>query len=142
VTISAPASPEASPTSTFPPDSTAPGNARPDAADEEAPTAPNEEPVNTTPPPLQVATSRIRLEALEDASVQIFDAEGGLIAERNIRAGEVFYVPDKSGYTLATGNAGAVRLQVDGRNMPPLGDEDEAMHNIPLNPVLLLKYLQ
>lgn len=109
---------------------------------EEEPSAPlAEEPVNTTPP-LQIATSRIRLEALEDTTVQIFDAEGGLIAERNIRAGEAFFVPDKSGYTLATGNAGAIRLQVDGYTMPPIGVEDEAMHNIPLNPALLLKYLQ
>lgn len=86
--------------------------------------------------------SRIKLKAVEETTVQIFDATGRMVAERVINKGEAFYVPDKAGLTLATTNAGALHMQIDGREMQPLGDPDEAMHNIPLNPDSLLKYLQ
>lgn len=86
--------------------------------------------------------SRIKLKATDETTVQIFDASGRMIAERVINKGEAFYVPDKSGLTLATTNAGALHMQIDGKEMPVLGDPDEAMHNIPLNADSLLKYLQ
>ncbi len=86
--------------------------------------------------------SRIKLKAVEETTVQIFDSTGRMVAERVINKGEAFYVPDKAGLTLATTNAGALHMQIDGREMQPLGDPDEAMHNIPLNPDSLLKYLQ
>lgn len=88
------------------------------------------------------APSRIKLKAVDETTVQIFDASGRMIAERVINKGEAFYVPDKAGLTLATTNAGALHMQIDGREMQPLGDPDEAMHNIPLNADSLLKYLQ
>lgn len=88
------------------------------------------------------APSRIKLRAVGDATVQIFDAFGKLIAERTIAKGEAFFVPDKAGYTLATSNAGALHVQIDGREMATLGENEEAMHNIPLNAEILQKYLQ
>ncbi len=88
------------------------------------------------------APSRIKLKAVDETTVQIFDSTGRMIAERVINKGEAFYVPDKAGLTLATTNAGALHMQIDGREMQPLGDPDEAMHNIPLNADSLLKYLQ
>lgn len=88
------------------------------------------------------APSRIKLRAIGDATVQIFDAFGKLIAERTIAKGEAFFVPDKAGYTLATSNAGALHVQIDGRELAPLGEQEEAMHNIPLNAEILQKYLQ
>lgn len=86
--------------------------------------------------------SRIKLKAVQETTVQIFDSTGRMVAERVINKGEAFYVPDKAGLTLATTNAGALHMQIDGREMQALGDPDEAMHNIPLNPDSLLKYLQ
>lgn len=78
-------------------------------------------------------TSRIRLQATDSITVQIFDAKGHMLAERQIAKGEAFFVPDNADYTMATSNAGAMRVQVDGRELPPLGAPDEAVHNIPLN---------
>jgi cytoskeleton protein RodZ len=78
-------------------------------------------------------TSRIRLQAQDSMTVQIFDAGGRMLAERTIGKGEAFFVPDNADYTMATSNAGAMRLQVDGRELPPLGGPEEAVHNIPLN---------
>ncbi|MDX1922013.1 MAG: helix-turn-helix domain-containing protein [Alphaproteobacteria bacterium] len=99
-------------------------------------------PATPTGPGKAAPPSRIKLKAVEETTVQIFDASGRMVAERVINKGEAFYVPDKAGLTLATTNAGALHMQIDGREMQPLGDPDEAMHNIPLNPDSLLKYLQ
>ena len=88
------------------------------------------------------APSRIKLKASDETTVQIFDNTGRMIAERVINKGEAFYVPDKSGFTLATTNAGALHMQIDGKEMQQLGDTDEAMHKMPLNADSLLKYLQ
>ncbi len=85
--------------------------------------------------------SRIRLQALAPITVQIFDAGGHMLASRSIAKGEAFFIPDKTNYTMATNNAGALRLQVDGRDMPPLGAMEEPMHNIPLNADELLSAL-
>lgn len=93
-------------------------------------------------PPAGAAPSRIKLKAIRETTVKIFDGKGKLLAERVIKGGEAFYVPDHAGYTLATSNAAALSLQIDGRDMPPLGEADEAMHNIPLNPDELLEYLR
>jgi cytoskeleton protein RodZ len=119
----------ASPAATSPVANTA---AEPSPAASGAATAPG-----AKPPP-----SRIKLRATGETTVQIFDSFGKMIAERVINKGEAFYVPDKPGYTLATTNAGGLKIQVDGRDMPALGGKDEAMHNIPLSADNLLKYLQ
>lgn len=87
------------------------------------------------------APSRIRLQATDQITVQIYDAGGHMLASRVIAKGEAFFIPDKTNYTLATNNAGALRLQVDGREMPPLGAPEEPMHNIPLNADQLLSAL-
>jgi cytoskeleton protein RodZ len=87
------------------------------------------------------APSRIKLRAAEDTSVRITDSSGKILAERTIKKGESFYVPDHKHYTLATTNAGGLRLSVDGRDMPALGDVGEAMHNIPLDAADLLQVL-
>ncbi len=86
------------------------------------------------PPP-----SRIKLRAAEDTEVRIVDRLGRVLAERVIHRGEAFYVPDNRHYSLATSDAGALRVQVDGRALPPLGEAGEPMHNIPLAPAQLLQ---
>jgi cytoskeleton protein RodZ len=91
--------------------------------------------------PAVVAPSRIKLHAAEDVEVRIMDDKGRVLAERVIHKGEAFFVPDQKDYTLTTSDAGALRVQVDGRDMPALGEPGEAMHNIPLNSSDLLEVL-
>jgi cytoskeleton protein RodZ len=38
-----------------------------------------------------------------------------------LRAGDSYRVPNKTGLTLLTGNAGALEVYVDGRKVPALG---------------------
>ena len=53
---------------------------------------------------------------------------------RLLNAGERYVVPDREGLTLLTGNAGAVRIVVDGQPLPPFGGEGEVKRGIPLDP--------
>lgn len=111
---------------------------------ESTPSATAGAPVEASPAKAEAVKppSRIKVQAIQNTHVRIYDGKGRLLAERSLNTGEAFYVPDDRGYTLATDNAGMLKLQIDGRDMPPLGKADEAMHNIPLNPDELLQYLQ
>ena len=64
---------------------------------------------------------RIVIRANSDSWVQVRDNDGALILTRMLRAGDSYRVPNKSGLTLLTGNAGALEVYVDGRLAPPLG---------------------
>ncbi|MBI3420343.1 MAG: DUF4115 domain-containing protein [Proteobacteria bacterium] len=86
--------------------------------------------------------SRIKIRASDDTEVSILDSQGRVLTERIIHKGEAYFVPDHRHYTLSTTNAGAIRLQVDGHDMAPLGGAGEAMHNIPLDPDDLLQALE
>src|SRR5262249_7269219 len=92
-------------------------------------------------PAAPLPPSRIKLHAAEDVEVRIMDEKGRVLAERMIHKGEAFFVPDQKNYTLSTSDAGALKVQIDGREMPPLGEEGEPMHNIPLNSADLLEVL-
>jgi cytoskeleton protein RodZ len=61
-----------------------------------------------------------------------------LIATRLLREGERFQVPDRNGLTLMVGNAAGLRIVVDGRTLPPLGNAGEVRRGIRLAPEALL----
>lgn len=82
-------------------------------------------------------STRVVLAAVADSWIQI-RAGDELIATRLLREGERFQVPDRSGLTLMVGNAGGLRILVDGRALPPLGDEGQVRRGIRLTPEALL----
>lgn len=144
---SAPAAPApASPASSAPvPAASAPGPAV------ETPTAPTALPAqppaqtaNTAPaaaPPAAASfgaadtgNSRIRVEATGPAWIQVRGPNNEQVFTRLLNAGERYVVPDREGLTLLTGNAGAVRIVVDGQPLPPFGAEGEVKRGIPLDP--------
>lgn len=53
---------------------------------------------------------------------------------RLLNKGERYIVPDRAGLTLLTGNAGGVRLFIDGQALPPLGEVGEVRRGISLDP--------
>ncbi|HLF58617.1 MAG TPA: RodZ domain-containing protein [Alphaproteobacteria bacterium] len=65
--------------------------------------------------------ARIVILANSDSWVQVRDGEGALILTRMLRKGDSYRVPNKSGLTLLTGNAGALEIYVDGHKAPTLG---------------------
>lgn len=77
---------------------------------------------------------RIRVEATAPAWIQVRGPNNEQIFTRLLNAGERYQVPDRSGLTLLTGNAGGVRIVVDGQPLAPLGAEGEVKRGIPLDP--------
>jgi len=64
---------------------------------------------------------RIVIKATADSWIQVRDPSQTVVAMRILKPGESYRVPDRPGLTLATGNAGALDVTVDGRPVAPLG---------------------
>jgi cytoskeleton protein RodZ len=111
-----------------------------------APAAPPAQAADTAPTPAtapsapasfgaaDAGNSRIRVEATGPAWIQVRGPNNEQVFTRLLNAGERYVVPDREGLTLLTGNAGAVRIVVDGQPLPPFGAEGEVKRGIPLDP--------
>jgi cytoskeleton protein RodZ len=112
-----------------------------------APSAPVPVPVTTpvqvavatsspTPAPTPAPMQRSRIEVLAKADSWIQVRDGGLnelLLTRLLREGETYAVPDRTGLTLLTGNAGALEIRVDGAAVPALGPEGAVRRSIALD---------
>lgn len=101
-----------------------------------APPAANTTPSATEPPASFGAAEagRIRVEATAPAWIQVRGPNNEQIFTRLLNAGERYQVPNRAGLTLLTGNAGGVRIVVDGQPLAPLGATGEVKRGIPLDP--------
>lgn len=143
-----PAAPSPAPVTPVPaPVAAAPAPAETPAAIAAAPAIPAPPPAAVpTPAPAAVTSanasfgaadtekSRIRVEATGQAWIQVRGPNNEQVFTRLLNAGERYVVPDREGLTLLTGNAGAVRIVVDGQPLPPFGGEGEVKRGIPLDP--------
>jgi cytoskeletal protein RodZ len=84
------------------------------------------------------ADARIVLRAREDSWVQVRDGQDSLLLTRVLRRGDVYRVPNQSGLTLLTGNAGGIEIEVDGVTVPPLGPVGSVRRQIALDPAALM----
>lgn len=109
----------------------------PSAAD--APSAPVVEEVVHTPQSYGAANTdaRIIITALEDSWIEIADAEGNRLMSRTLRAGDSYRVPNREGLVFVTGNAGGLKITVDGAPAPAIGDIGVVRKNVKLDPELL-----
>ena len=82
--------------------------------------------------------SRVVLRATQDSWVQVRDASNEIILARILRVGDSYLVPNDSGLTLLTGNAGGLQIVVDGRVLPPLGPAGTVRRDVPLEPAELM----
>lgn len=80
---------------------------------------------------------RVMIRATGDSWVQVRDADGTALFTRVLRQGDVYRVPNQAGLKLATGNAGALEVLVDGAPAPGLGDFGEVVRNVALDPTRL-----
>lgn len=80
---------------------------------------------------------RIMIRATGDSWVQVRDSEGTALFTRVLREGDIYRVPSKAGLKLATGNAGALDILVDGVPAPRLGGFGDVVRNITLDPARL-----
>lgn len=84
--------------------------------------------------PVPAAIERVVVRATGESWVQVRSQDGTTLFTRVLRNGDVYRVPDRSGLTLATGNAGALEIVVDGKPTPSLGTFGEVVRNIALDP--------
>jgi len=65
--------------------------------------------------------ARIVIQAQADSWIQVEDKDKHVISKRILRAGDTYRVPDQPGLKLRTGNAGGLKITIDGNPIPPIG---------------------
>jgi cytoskeleton protein RodZ len=83
------------------------------------------------------APARIVLHAAADSWVEIRNAGRGVLLARVLKAGETYEVPDWSGLSMRTGNAGGLAITVDGNPTPSIGPIGAVRRNVVLEPEAL-----
>jgi cytoskeleton protein RodZ len=82
----------------------------------------------------------IILNIVENSWVEIRDKKSGKsVVSRVLEAGDQYYVPDAPDLTISIGNAGGVKIEIDGKKLAPLGRLGQVQRNIPLDVNYLLK---
>jgi len=88
-----------------------------------------------TPEVTPSIASRIVIGAVGDSWIQIRDkVSKEMLMTRLLQAGDSYDVPDRPGLVLLTGNAGALRIVVDGKEAPSIGGSGVVLRNVALDP--------
>lgn len=103
------------------------------------------EPARPEPSPMADGTrwgsenhdARLRLKALSDVWLRI-EVDGHVMFERVLRASDSYSPPNSATTTIATRNAGALEVYVDGAFLRPLGETGQAVAGRVLDPDKLL----
>lgn len=82
--------------------------------------------------------ARIIIAAEADIWIQIRDRDQNDLFTRLLRAGDSYRVPNRPDLLLFTGNAGGLRLTVDGKPIAPLGLDGAVRRDVALNADSLL----
>jgi cytoskeleton protein RodZ len=80
---------------------------------------------------------RIVITAAEDSWIEVANAEGVRLFSRTMRAGDTYRVPNREGLVFVTGNAGGLKITVDGAETPAIGEAGIVRKNVKLDPELL-----
>jgi len=81
---------------------------------------------------------RIIIQATNESWVKITAPDGDVLMERLMLMGEIYRVPYEDGLVMDTGNAGALKLIVNGTLVPALGESGAVIQGISLAPDDLL----
>jgi cytoskeleton protein RodZ len=91
-----------------------------------------------TTPPAETKTARIVVKATANSWIEVHDDFfNTTLVARMLHAGESYEVPDKTGLSLLTGNAGALQIIVDGTQVPSIGGNGAVRRGVQLVPELL-----
>jgi len=86
--------------------------------------------------------NRIAIEITDSSWIEIKNKDGAAVLRQVLKPGDVYLVPDEPGMTMATGNAGGVKVKVDGKDVGSLGEIGQIKRKVPLDPDALLKSTQ
>ena len=128
----------------------APGGTAPPTAPQPAEGAPAAAPSGASPASQPAAepaaaasestTPQVVLRATGETFIALRTPGGEIFLSRLLRAGETYEIPpEHPQLILDTGNAGTLRIVVDGRTLPPLGAVGAVIRDVPLDPRELLE---
>ncbi len=80
------------------------------------------------------AGARVVLRARADARVTVKAEDGSLLLNRDLKAGDIYQVPNMPGVTMATSDAGAVELNLDGAALGRAGQQGQILGRVSLDP--------
>ena len=66
--------------------------------------------------------------------VTVKNAEGQMILNRDLKSGDSYQVPNMPGVTMATNNAGAVEMDLDGIALGRAGQPQQILGRVSLDP--------
>lgn len=81
--------------------------------------------------------ARIVITAEEDAWLEVTDSDDARLFSRVLRRGDSYRAPNRDGAKFVTGNAGGLRITVDGEPVPALGPPGQVRRDVKLDPDLL-----
>jgi hypothetical protein len=82
--------------------------------------------------------SRVVIEAKLESWVQVRGRSGETLLTRILRVGDKYLVPNRANLVMMTGNAGALKIFVDGKEIGPLGPPGAVLRDVSLEPSQLL----
>jgi cytoskeleton protein RodZ len=81
---------------------------------------------------------RVVLKARTDTRITVRGEDGSLYLNRDLKAGDTYMVPNLPGLSLATSNAGAIEVALDGQVLGPVGQGQEILGRVSLDPQSLV----
>lgn len=80
---------------------------------------------------------RVVLRARGDTRLTVRGPDGTIYLNRDLKAGDSYWVPNIAGLSMATSNAGMVDVAVDGANLGRAGQNQQILGRVSLNPASL-----
>jgi len=77
---------------------------------------------------------RIILRARGDVRVTVKNSEGQMVLNRDLKSGDSYQVPNTPGVTMATNNAGAIEMDLDGIALGRAGQAQQVLGRVSLDP--------
>jgi cytoskeleton protein RodZ len=81
---------------------------------------------------------RVVLKAKADTRMTVRGQDGSLYLNRDLKAGDSYMVPNLPGLYLATSNAGAIEVDLDGQSLGQAGQNQEILGRVSLDPQSLV----
>jgi cytoskeleton protein RodZ len=82
--------------------------------------------------------ARVVLRARATTRITIKYADGRIFVNRDINPGDVIYVPNQAGLSMALSNAGALEVDLDGRALGRAGADRQVLGRVSLEPQSLI----
>jgi cytoskeleton protein RodZ len=81
---------------------------------------------------------RVVLKVKTDTRVTVRAEDGSVYLNRDLKAGDSYLVPNLPGLSLATNNAGAIEVDLDGQALGSVGQSQEILGRVSLDPQSLV----